>query len=283
MTITDYQLAVSTTGLILGPTTNYIIKTPGPLGLGQMRASQHVKPFDHGEFLSPEYVGAREWPIDLSVRGDSPALAQANVDALIQAWYMDNTGAASFDTVAYMSAKLPGWSEPRRLYGRPRASAVDVTTIVQSHAEATLSWYAGDPRWYSDSLHTQAFATSVAVSGRGWPRAFNYGWGGTGSSGAVVVTNAGTFNTWPVWTFTGPLTNLTLSNGTQTLTITLTMTAGDVLVVDFNAKTVLLNGASRYFAKGGSWWSLLPGSNSIQFTTSAGSGTASMSWRDAWL
>lgn len=283
-TISDYQIVIATTGLVLGPGTDYIIKTPSPLGLQQVRTNPRPRPFDHGEFLSPEFIGAKTHGLSISVRGDDPADTQANVDALLLAWYYDATGPDEFDTGSYLVSKLPGQAA-RRLYGRPRQSSADLSTLVHSHSEAEVVWYAGDPRWYSDLLHTSTLNAPVTVSGKGFNKQFDYGWGGSGSAGSAEIINEGSLATWPVITLTGPLTNIVLTNETtgKTLTITYTLALGETLVIDFNAKTVLLNGtASRYSAKSGLWWQLVPGSNTIRMTANSGAGSGSISWRDAW-
>lgn len=283
--ISDYQLVIATTGLVLGPTTDYIIRRWDGYGLPGIRTTEHMRPFDHGAFLSSEYLTPRTWSAEIAVRGDTASEAMANSDTLNQAWYFDATAVASFDTATYVVVKMPG-QVARRLYGRPRRNAADLSSIVNARGEAKLEFYAADPRWYSDTLNQATFNTAVAVSGKGFNKSFDYGWGGSGTNGSLSAVNAGNFPTFPQITLTGPLTNIVLTNETtgKALTITYTLLAGETLVIDFNAKTILLNGtASRYYAKSGVWWMLQPGANSVRMTVNAGSGQGVMSWRDAWL
>lgn len=284
-TIADYQLVIATTGLVLGPTTDYIIRRWDGYGLPGIRTTEHMRPFDHGAFLSSEYLTPRTWSAEIAVRGDDATEAMANSDALNQAWYFDATANASFDTSTYVVVKMPG-QVARRLYGRPRRNAADLASIINARGEAKLEFYAADPRWYSDTLSQATFNTATAVSGKGFNKSFDYGWGGSGTNGSLSVVNAGNFPTYPSIVLTGPLTNITLTNETtgQSLVITYTLPAAETLTIDFNAKTILLNGsASRYSAKSGTWWMLKPGANSLRMTVNAGSGTGLVSWRDAWL
>ena len=283
--MTDYQLSVATTGLLLGAGTDYIVHSWDGLGLPGVRTNDRPKPYVHGAFLGPEFVDGRNVIIDVSLRGDSDTDAMSMLDALIAAWYFDATGLTAYDTSSYLTVKLPGQSI-RRLYGRPRRGKIDIDRLLQGHPSASLEWWAGDPRWYSDDLHSQGMSLGSATTGRSYPRSYDFGYGGTATSGAASIVNAGNFITQPTLRLDGPLTNVTLTNETtgESLVITYTLGSGEYLLVDFAAKTVLLNGtASRYYAKSGTWWALRPGSNSIRFAASSGSGTATLSWRDAWL
>ena len=284
-TISDYQLVLATTGLVMGPSTTYIIRKWDGIGHPGVRTTEQPKPFDHGAFMSTEYLVPRVFSASVAVRAATAELTQAAVDALNQAWFFDATAPAAFETTTYVVVKLPG-QVARRLYGRPRHSGFDIQRLVNARGEAELEFMAGDPRWYSDTLNQGTFSVAAAVSGKGFNKSFDYGWGGAGTNGTLSVVNAGNFTTQPTVVLTGPLTNVQLLNETtgKTLTITYTLAASDTLTIDFNAKTILLNGtASRYSAKSGTWWSLVPGNNSLRMVVNSGSGSGTISWRDAWL
>ncbi len=286
MTLSNYQMAIATTGLTFGPSTNYVIESWEGVGNPGVRTNDREAPYDHGTFLGPEYLEARQLTINLKMLGSDDASAQALLDALSKAWYFDATTEFGRQSAAtYLQLQLPGQSL-RRLYGRPRQLVIDNSKLITGHPSAVATFFANDPRWYSDAINTQGLALGAATTGFGFNLGFNFGFGGTSTSGTASVTNAGTFPTYPVITLTGPLTNVTLTNQTtgEVLTIALTIASGDTLTIDFLNKTVLLNGtASRYFAKSGTWWQLQPGANSISFTAQSGSGSASVAWRDAWL
>jgi phage-related protein len=70
-----------------------------------------------------------------------------------------------------------------------------------------------------------------------------------------------------------------------TLAFNITIAAGDYLLVDSNARTVLLNGtASRYSTLvQPNWFDLSPlTSNTIRFNGASGAGTMTFSYRNAW-
>lgn len=284
MSLSDYQLSIGTTGLVIGAGTDYIVHQWDGAGLPGVRDSDQPRPFAHGNFLGPEFIEARQVVIDLTVRGDDAADCQANIDSLVKAWYFDARPVSSYDQIVDLSVKVPGQAE-RFLKGRPRKLEIDTSNLKSGKATASLEFVAGDPRWYSYVLRSATLNVTAPASGRGYNRSFDYGYGG-GSSSAVSAVNAGSISTPPSMTVYGPLTNVTVTNETtdQSITITYTLASGEFLDLDFAERTVLLNGtASRYYAMTGDWWDLAPGTNTLRMTANSGTGTVAVSWRDTWL
>lgn len=280
----EYQLGIDTTGLVMGAGTDYIVHSWEGQGLPGMRASDRVRPFDHGSFMGSEYAEARQVTINMTIRGDDAADCQANLDALSRAWQFDSRSAATYDETTNLRVLMPGLSE-RLLKGRPRKVSLDTSNLKSGKATATLEFIAGDPRWYGSVLRSATLNVTAPASGRGYNRSFDYGYGG-GSSSAVSAVNAGSISTPPSMTVYGPLTNVTVTNETtgQSITITYTLASGEFLDLDFAERTVLLNGtASRYYAMTGDWWDLAPGTNTLRMTANSGTGTVAVSWRDTWL
>jgi hypothetical protein len=92
----------------------------------------------------------------------------------------------------------------------------------------------------------------------------------------VTIVNTGTVAVYPIITLTGIMTNPVLTNLTteQTFGMELTTSPGDVLVLNFQQRTALLNGSSVFGdVTSASWWQLIPGDNSIALTSSSGSDT----------
>jgi hypothetical protein len=284
MPLSDYQLQIGTTGLTLGAGTDYIVHAWGELGLPTLRVSDRTRPFQHGSFFGPEYIDARPIQIDLTIRGDDDEDCMANVDALVEAWYIDARADQDYDVQTTLSVKLPGQDE-RFLYGRPRRSSIDISRIIAGKATATLEFLASDPRWLGSILNEATLNVAEPASGRGYDRGFDYGYGG-GSSNAVTCTNEGNFPTTPTLRLDGPLTNPSVANETtgKSLELTYTLLTGEYLEIDFRDRTILLNGtASRYYTKSGDWWELIAGDNTVRLSTDSGDGNATLSWRDAWL
>jgi hypothetical protein len=285
-TLDDYQIGLESTGLVFGAATNYILKSWRGLGVGGYRDSLSARPFNHGITAGPEYRAETTVEIDLHLRGTSADEVVELADALISGWYIDARATAEYGVMDQLHVKLPG-QEQRFVKGRPRRSSADPSNFHNGWAPASVQFLVTDPTWYSSTLHSQAMNLSAAPSGRGFNKSFDYGWGGTATAGAYTITNLGAAPTKPVLTLVGPLTNPTLTNETtgEELELTYTLGSGEILEVDFDAATILLNGtASRYYAKtGGFFWELVAGANTVRFSAQSGSGTATLEWRDAWL
>lgn len=250
------------------------------LGIVGMRTSDSPRPLDHGEFPAMDLLPARTVTADVLTVAHDPAQLQTSVDQLV------GTFAPSSD-VETLSVSLPD-GQVRVLFGRPRRCEVDYGRAPSGLVRAVWQFTAHDPRWYSDIEHTVSLSPPVASAGRGYPRTYPLTYGG-GTSGIATADNVGNFGTRPTWTLYGPLSGPRLENVTtgRTLQLAIDLAVGDLLVVDFDNRTVLLGGtANRYStmtsgAEG--WWELVPGGNEVRLGATAGTGTAEMTFRDAWL
>lgn len=127
---------------------------------------------------------------------------------------------------------------------------------------------------------------------------FSYSTGNTGPitlDGTATVHQAiGTATSRPIITLTGAQTNpvLIMWDATSavvlgTMSLTVTMIAGDTLVIDCDAKTIKLNGANRLdILTTGDFFvfdPLVDTSPAIQYASGgAGAGTGTFTWRKAW-
>lgn len=166
----------------------------------------------------------------------------------------------------------------------------------------SVQWTCPDPISYGVPTN-EVDLTVVAGSSVGFsfPISFPLAFGtsmGPSSGSAVLI--GGTYPTWPVLRFFGPITAPSLvffdgagnPTGTQVMfTNGLTIAAGDYLEVDTKNKTAVINGdpmASRYnfldFANT-VWGQLFPGPNVLRYSASGGSpsSTCAVLWRDAFL
>ena len=104
---------------------------------------------------------------------------------------------------------------------------------------------------------------------------------------AVTCVNAGTIETRPVITVTGPIGDPSVVNAAtgQAITFTgLTMGASDQLVISTDARQAFLNSVFAPADVSSSWWTLQPGSSQIYLTGDAFSGGAQLSivWSSAY-
>lgn len=94
--------------------------------------------------------------------------------------------------------------------------------------------------------------------------------------GAVTVDNDGDDVAYPLWTITGPATNISLTNTTSggTLVLPKTLTSSDTVVIDTRERrqTALLNGTTNLWpdlSTASTLWPLQPGINNLTLTVTA--------------
>jgi hypothetical protein len=158
-----------------------------------------------------------------------------------------------------------------------------------SQAPFNLSLIAPDPTIYDNSAGGLNTVTINPVVGGGltWPLTWPLPW--SAGTQPITINNSGNVTIYLTITLTGAMTNPTVLNVTtgQFFSLTgLTTSAGDVLVIDLLNRSVMLNGGSvlSYAALTSSWWPLVPGSNTIKFTTTNSSDpvTGTLSWRSGY-
>lgn len=268
--------AVDTQGTLWRPTT-----LEGWWESAPIATSIVDRPLDHGGFDGPSFYRPRV--ITVGGVAVSPDLA---------------TNLRARDIVASMCA------DPSVLYplvvtepGRPSrrcmvrmSSAAKARDVTDTICEWSLIFVAPDPRRYDDTETVLTLTPPTGAAGgltlpatvpltlatAGGPRS------------ATTVTNAGTIATRPIVAFNGPLVDPQIANVTagRSLSLSITLAAGDQIVADFDRRTVLLNGsASRSSAltDSAAWWELAPGGNDLAMAAGGGTGNATIRYRSAWL
>lgn len=154
--------------------------------------------------------------------------------------------------------------------------------------EATFKMYAEDPRIYDTNLQIINFTMGATVtSGFAFNMAFNLTFGGVSATpDGKFVTNSGNRPTPAIFTITGPVTTPIIVNDTVgvNLTFDIDLAAGETLVIDTANHTVRLNGGinRRNTLLVPNWFLLGKGQSFIRFRGSAGSGTMTLQFRNAW-
>lgn len=128
-----------------------------------------------------------------------------------------------------------------------------------------------DPLKYDalDSLVGSSGVAGVSSGGRTYPRVYPlvYNMSAQGEGNQVIVYNRGTTKAPVQITIHGPLTtgwrvdNVTTG---ETSAFDLSLGVSDILVIDTQTKTALLNGSPVNGLIQGSWWQLNPRSNTIR-------------------
>ncbi|MFJ8154805.1 phage distal tail protein [Streptomyces sp. NPDC094468] len=236
---------------------------------------------DHGSWASPVYLSSR--PITLGGTIVAPSR-----DLLEDAMEQVRVAAGLTDTVLTVAEVVPKQATVRRS-GKPL-----MQYITDTKATYSVMVTAADPRRYSTTLSTGTTALPSTTGGLTFPATFPVTFSATVVAGSFAAVNVGSFETRPVLTVTGPVVAPAIAalypDGTvRQLIYSLDLAAGDVLTIDTDARTVLLNGVTsrrRFLTVSGGWPTIDAGQSvTYQFTSSTYNATATLtaSWRSAWM
>lgn len=241
-----------------------LVCTAFDVGFPQTRAVIDDKPLADGAIDRTAYVGARA----------------------VTAQFMLSAGTRTRDQNRLELAKRchPGMrSEIRYGAGLLSASGADLRIQVRAdqaagpvdnrfHTAVTVSLIGHTGLIEAATASTATVLPLEAAPGRSYNLVHNRVYPGPMPDQSTTITQAGSMGAWPTVTISGPVTGPTLTNVTTGFTVSfpgLVVPAGETLVLDFAARTVLLGGtADRYsfldFAAS-TWWQLAPGANEIVF------------------
>lgn len=268
-------------GLNFGAGTSFgVFQREGLEDLPAIRSSDEDRPQEHGQFAGVDYVGPRQ--VILGLRAVARDLATFdNLKQQLQAAFQ----------VSASEIPLYFDNSTRMVKARCRRRQIPLELGKKlMAADVLVEFLATDPRIY-DAIVTQAsIGLPTNTGGMTFPASFPLAFGSVGTGGLLTLVNSGTFPTRPVLTIQGPIDNPVVENVTagRLLSFGISLASTDSLIVDLDARSVLLNGtASRRSSlrTGSSWWELAPGSSTIRFranTYQAGA-VLTVSYRSAWL
>jgi hypothetical protein len=242
--------------------------------ISNIRTGDSGRPRDQGEYIGYDFLSGRDITLKLDCQNTGATTLQQNLLTLSTAFQPQ----ANIETPMYFN--LPYFQtligDPLVCMVRPRNRSwkVDITYSLGKLAQdLQVMVHATDPRFYSSPTAETEVTTTT------------------------VLDNIGNYGCRPLVTWSGPQTNPSITNGTSTLGFTYSLQAlgqdgthPEVIVADFYYQTVMIanqvgnTGAnatpfSYMLTPGSSWFTLVPGSNSL---VSAG-GAAYVDWASAWL
>jgi hypothetical protein len=153
------------------------------------------------------------------------------------------------NAVQVLRAYYPVAAAVRRCWGRGRKIVPTYGLASQGVVPWTAQFQAADNTWYSDTPVSVVLSTVPSFwGGMTFPVTPPFQWSYQNSQQNSTAQNTGPMPTWPVITFTGPVTNPTLSYVSTPVTIGYrgVLPAAVQLVIDTRpwARTALLGGAS---------------------------------------
>lgn len=236
---------------------------------------------DHGGWPSPAYFAPRTMTWTVTASAPTQALRDL-ARSILQA-------AVPVSDLAVLTYNEP--VAKRALVRRSGKVAETYPTLADVTFSVLL--VAPDPRKYGVQMKT-AVANALNTSAIGFtlPFVLPLTLPAQPPSGTVTILNAGNFETRPVVVISGPITSPGLVNQTTGQTVSwggLAVPSGSTLTVDFNIRQATLGGSGATAAYRSAdpfsvWWTLPPGTSTIQLTGTAGTGASIVcQWSDAYL
>lgn len=257
-----YSIEGANGDVIVFDQENYVLRS-GIMGFGVPATSVRIDntPGDGAVWRQTKRV-ARSVDLPVTILGTDRADVEAKLRRLNKI-LQDRLG----------PAKLKAVYETSTLYLHVHYLAGAETTFDNS--EAGLTWatwvlqlVAPTPYWQTDSL--QSFSVTSGEAGRGLlPQLTKLKLTSSNALGTVYVNNLGDVATYPTWTITGPLDELSISIDGQSFSFADPINSGEVITIDTYAGTVKdALGANRYamLAAAPKLFSFPPGINAVYIT-----------------
>lgn len=248
-----------------------------------VRTSMTTRPGEHGAFDGPAYLHPRV----LTIEGYAVATSRVN------AWRARDIVASvcGDPSLGLQTLVVTQTGHINRRLTVRRSAETKTAFLDNNMLKFSMLLIAPDPRRYADAASSKAIG--LPISGGGglvFPLVFPLTFGAGSVGGQMVCTNMGTIATWPTWSILGPTTGPIITNADTgellSFDPTLVIPAGQTMVIDTNAKTVLLTGVNyrdRLFVS--NWFRFNPGITNVRFASISGADPSALltaAWRDAW-
>lgn len=260
--------------------TAWVLQTLEGWDSPEIRAEFTDREADHGTWASPVYLGSRPVTLAGTIVAPSRALLESAMERL-------RTAAGLTDTV------LTVWETVSKQAVVRRSGKLLVQYVTDTVATYSVMVTAADPRRYSTTQQSGTTGLPATSGGLAFPSAFPLTFSATVVSGQINAVNAGSADTRPVLTITGPVIAPVIAalypDGTvRQLIYSLDLVTGDVLTIDTDAHTVLLGSVSRRrFMTVAGGWPVIPAGSAVNYQFQSGTYNATAmltaAWRSAWM
>ncbi|MET9467795.1 hypothetical protein ABZY44_23930 [Streptomyces sp. NPDC006544] len=245
-----------------------------------LSAGYQPREADHGAWAAPVYLRQRPVTITGKIEASGVTALDAAIEQLI--------AASSFaDTTLTVYESIPKQATVRRS-GPPL-----IKPITDRIAEYSVLVTAADPRRYSTDLQAQSAGLPSVTGGVTLPLTMPLTITAGTSSGQISLSNAGSMSTRPTFTIDGPVADPVIvvqypDSTVVQLAFSDTLGAGDQLVIDTAARSVVLNGSvSRRGYLSVARWPVIPPTSTVtvQWTASSYDSAALLTGtcRSAWM
>lgn len=285
MALNNYQFQFGSF-LFGGAGSPYQIESiDGLEGLPDLRTQDDTQGYNDGMFSGRDFYAGRTitMAINTFAGGGNSAFVNFN---LLQAALLPQAQGTTTLQFLLSNNDIPVQAGARV---RARKTVVD-PEYTFGYIKSVITFFCPDPRYYDATATTSNFVVNTGALGRTYNRLYNMTYGGGSLVNSVNVVNNGWVTTYPVITINGPVQSPVIGNLTtgQSITVNVTLTNTDILVIDLSQKLITLNGASarNLLAGNSQWFGAPPGTSNFYFTGTSlvpGTTAASITYRSAFV
>jgi hypothetical protein len=288
VTLSQYQIYISSTGTILGAGTDVgLISTSGLRDLPPIRQGNVNRGQRDGGLPGLNLVGERSIGINYQITrtsgGTETALAAATaahqnvIDpasiCMMAGDYLRQRAAfGAIKPVYGAMVQLPNRTNPLIFFGRPvRFSAPIDVNYQHGRVDIATEWSCPDGLLYDNSIIIASVGLPNPTSGATFPATFDLTFGSS-SGGSFQMDNTGSYPTSPYFTVSGPVSYPIITNQTtgQRIKLNIILGPSEMLGIDCQSGTITLNGTANRNNKVDittEFFQLLPGINTISFAS----------------
>lgn len=263
--LTAEQFQYTDSGIVLNSSVSLPfvdIESIQGLDNAPVRASQVDREGDDGGYVDSEFESLRTVTLEGTVYADPN-----NVET-----YLDSLKANYAPTRAVQALYFGTDAGTRVVFGKSQGFKYDKNQLRRlGMAAFQVQVICEDSRIYSPTVSSASVSlVSSAITGRGYNKSYNFGYGVAATTNALALTLTGNRPSPGVLTITGACQNPTIINDTSgtEMDFSITLASGDVLTIDLGTKAVILNGTANRRSTltiTGPWFKIVPGINSFRF------------------
>ena len=236
---------------------------------------------DHGGWPAPQYYGPRIITLTVMASAPTQALRDLARAQLQQAFPVNDLATLTYNEPV-----------PKLAYVRRNASAAITETYPAALGDVvfTIPLVAPDPRKYATAPQTVQLVVPVpVVNPLALPFSLPVSFPGNipPSDSSVTALNAGTFETRPSITVSGPITSPAVVNavtGQQVTFAGLTLGPADQLVLDMDSRQSFVNNVFYAADVSSAWWVLEAGATQVYLNgITSGGATLTMTYSSSWI
>ena len=284
--LNPYSLAFN--GFIFGGGNSpyQVLQIDGLEALPALRVQDSDRGYQDGMFSGRDFFSGRTITVTIQILSGNGLTAQANYNLLRAALQPQQTGTTP------LQFQLSAGENLQFINARVRRA---ISTIDPDYTygkiKAMFEFFCPDPRYYDYTTQT-AFGLPTSITGRTYNRVYPLTYGGGYQTGNINALNNGWTTTYPQITINGPITNPVFGSFTANaaLAFNYTMKSTDVILIDLQYKTILLNGnpARNLLSGTSTWFGATPGNNTFYLTGTPGSSIIGVTqltvqWHNAYI